>query len=131
MLPGVNEPTRSEDEDVFLRQRESMVQEQLRRRGVVDSRVLAAMSEVPRHLFVPRSLAHRAYEDRPLPIGYGQTISQPFIVARMLEALHLVGRERVLEIGGGSGYQAAVLGRLAREVWSVELIVELAERAIA
>jgi protein-L-isoaspartate(D-aspartate) O-methyltransferase len=108
-----------------------MLQKQLRARGIADSRVLDAMSAMPRHLFVPRVLSTLAYEDRPLPIGHGQTISQPFIVAEMLEALSLTGTERVLDVGTGSGYQAALLGLLAREVWSVDIVPELAEEARA
>jgi protein-L-isoaspartate(D-aspartate) O-methyltransferase len=107
--------------------RRGMIQEQLR--GIRDSRVLAAMAAVPRHLFVPETLRHRAYEDMPLPIGSGQTISQPRMVAIMLEAAELQGNERVLEVGAGSGYQAALLSLLAREVYAVELLPELAELA--
>ncbi|MDB4433364.1 protein-L-isoaspartate(D-aspartate) O-methyltransferase [bacterium] len=106
-----------------------MVREQIAGRGVRDSRVLAAMSKVPRHEFVPPELRGRAYQDRPLPIGHGQTISQPYVVAAMTEALELGGEERVLEIGTGSGYQAAVLGELCREVFTIEIVEALAERA--
>ena len=108
-----------------------MVDEQLRRRGVTDERVLAAMLEVPREDFVPERLRPHAYDDRALPIGFEQTISQPLVVAEMTKALGLRGDERVLEVGGGSGYQAAVLSRLAARVTSVELQPELAERAAA
>jgi protein-L-isoaspartate(D-aspartate) O-methyltransferase len=112
--------------------RREMVERQLRKRGIRDERVLAAMLSVPRHEFVPAELAGEAYTDRPLPIGHDQTISQPFMVAAMAEALELSGGERVLEIGSGSGYQAAVLSLLAREVYTVEmhedLAVESAER---
>ncbi len=87
------------------------------------------MAKVPRHLFVPEALWHQAYSDRPLPIGYGQTISQPYIVALMTEALELRGDERVLEVGTGSGYQAAILAELAKQVYSVERMPELAKRA--
>lgn len=107
-------------EEDFARLREEMVEKQIRRRGIADQRVLAAMLEVPRHEFVPEELRALACDDRPLPIGEGQTISQPYIVASMTAALGLVGTERVLEIGTGSGYQAAVLSRLAREVYSIE-----------
>jgi len=107
-------------------QRREMVERQLRKRGIRDERVLAAMLSVPRHEFVPAELAGEAYGDRPLPIGHGQTISQPFMVAAMAEALGLSGGERVLEIGAGSGYQAAVLSLLAREVHTVEMHEELA-----
>lgn len=106
--------------------RQQMVERQLRKRGIRDERVLAAMLSVPRHQFVPTEFAAEAYADRPLPIGQGQTISQPFMVAAMAEALQLSGAERVLEIGAGSGYQAAVLSLLAREVHAVEMHDELA-----
>jgi protein-L-isoaspartate(D-aspartate) O-methyltransferase len=104
--------------------------ERLRAKGIRDERVLGALGAVPRHLFVEEALASRAYEDTALPIGFGQTISQPFVVARMIEALG-AGRElgKVLEIGTGCGYQAAVLAQLAREVYSVERIRGLLERA--
>jgi len=106
-----------------------MVEEQIAARGIRDPRVLAAMAELPRHLFVPPPLAARAYSDEPLPIGEGQTISQPYIVAEMTQALALAGSEKVLEIGTGSGYQAALLAMLAREVISVERLAALQERA--
>jgi protein-L-isoaspartate(D-aspartate) O-methyltransferase len=103
----------------------------LARMGIRDPRVLAAIAEVPRERFVPPELRAFAEEDRPLPIGWGQTISQPYIVAFMSEVLRLAGRERVLEIGTGSGYQTAVLAWLARAVWSIEIVRPLAERARA
>lgn len=106
-----------------------MVEAQIRRRGVKDRRVLEAMEKVPRHLFVPGNMAGWAYGDEPLPIGSGQTISQPYIVAYMTEALGLSGGEKVLEVGTGSGYQTAVLAELAAEVFTVELIEDLAGRA--
>ena len=106
-----------------------MVERDLKGRGVKDLRVLAAMEAIPRHLFVPDRQKNSAYEDRPLPIGAGQTISQPYIVAYMSESLGLKGHEKVLEIGTGSGYQAAVLGRLAAAVYSIEIIPALSERA--
>jgi protein-L-isoaspartate(D-aspartate) O-methyltransferase len=106
-----------------------MVEEQIVARGIHDPRVLEAMRQVPRHLFVPKKEKRWAYSDGPLRLGFGQTISQPYIVALMTEALGLVGEERVLEIGTGSGYQAAILARLAKQVYSVERIGELAERA--
>ena len=107
----------------------AMVDKQLRRRDIVDERVLAAMERVPRELFVPQSISARAYDDAALPIGEGQTISQPYMVARICEALSLRGHERVLDVGTGSGYQAAVLAELAGEVHTIERIPELAEEA--
>jgi protein-L-isoaspartate(D-aspartate) O-methyltransferase len=109
--------------------RRAMVENQLRRRGIRDERVLEAMGEVPRHEFVPPELLREAYEDHPLPIGGGQTISQPYIVAQMVEALALSGSERVLEVGTGSGYQAAVLARLAARVYTIECDAALARTA--
>ncbi len=106
-----------------------MVEGQIRRRGIRDDRILQAFEEVPRHLFVPEQMRYMAYEDMPLPIGREQTISQPYIVALMTSLLSLQGNERVLEVGTGSGYQAAILSRLAAEVETVELIPELAEHA--
>jgi protein-L-isoaspartate(D-aspartate) O-methyltransferase len=107
----------------------AMVDRQLRRRDIVDDRVLAAMERVPRELFVPQSITARAYDDAALPIGEGQTISQPYMVARICEALSLRGHERVLDVGTGSGYQAAVLAELAGEVHTIERIPDLAEEA--
>lgn len=115
----------------FVQARERMVQEQLVSRGIKDSQVLRAMAEVPRHLFVESGLWDRAYEDRPLPIGENQTISQPYMVARMAVALELKGTERVLEVGTGSGYAAAVLGELCAAVFSIEIVPELASQARA
>lgn len=111
--------------------RARMVERQLRRRGIRDERVLKAMAAVPRERFVPESQRRRAYSDGALPIGHEQTISQPWIVAAMCEALELSGAERVLEVGTGSGYSACVLARLAREVVSVERVAELAASARA
>jgi protein-L-isoaspartate(D-aspartate) O-methyltransferase len=108
-----------------------MVGAQLRGRDVDDERVLAAMERVPRELFVPEKLRDRAYDDAALPIGAGQTISQPYMVARICEALSLTGPERVLDVGTGSGYQAAVLAELAEEVDTIERIPQLAESARA
>jgi protein-L-isoaspartate(D-aspartate) O-methyltransferase len=108
-----------------------MVERQLRRRGISDSRVLTAMARVPRHLFVPETLRHLAYDDGALPIGEGQTISQPFIVATICSLLRLDGDERVLDVGTGSGYQAAVLAELAADVVTIERVPALAERARA
>src|SRR6476659_8326650 len=109
--------------------RHRMVEDQLRARDIVDKRVLEAMERVPRELFVPASEHHRAYADAALPIGHGQTISQPYMVARIAEALGLTGGEKVLDVGTGSGYQAAVLAELAGEVHTIERIPELAEEA--
>ncbi len=113
----------------FGAMRRRMVEEQLRSRGIQDRRVLEAMAAVPREEFVPAPLREEAYDDNPLPIGAGQTISQPFTVAFMCQALQLKGDEKVLEIGAGSGYGAAVLSKLARRVLTVEYIPELAEEA--
>ncbi|HWE29183.1 MAG TPA: protein-L-isoaspartate(D-aspartate) O-methyltransferase [Polyangia bacterium] len=106
-----------------------MVDEQVRARGISDKRVLAAMASLPRHIFVPAPVRGQAYEDHAVPIGFDVTISQPFVVAWMTAALELDGDGRVLEVGTGSGYQAAVLGRLAREVYSIERVPVLARRA--
>jgi protein-L-isoaspartate(D-aspartate) O-methyltransferase len=113
----------------FEAKRARMVEEQLRKRGIVDTRVLAAMGAVPREAFVPPSERRRAYDDGALPLGHGQTISQPLMVAMSVEALRLEGDETVLEIGAGSGYQAAVLSKLAKKVYAVEIIPELVEGA--
>lgn len=109
--------------------RHAMVRDQIQGRGIRDPRLLEAMRALPRHLFVPAESAAVAYADQPLPIGEGQTISQPFMVAAMTDALELTGAERVLEIGAGSGYQAAILSRLAREVHTVENHATLARMA--
>ncbi len=109
--------------------RRRMVEEQIKARGVNDPRVIEAMTKVPRHLFVPEALASQAYTDFPLPIGERQTISQPYMVALMSESLQLKGDEKVLEVGTGSGYQAAVLALLARQVFSLERIPALARQA--
>jgi protein-L-isoaspartate(D-aspartate) O-methyltransferase len=110
-------------------ERTRMVEEQLRRRDIVDERVLEAMERVPRELFVPPDLRGRAFDDAALPIGVGQTISQPYMVARILEELGLDGDEQVLDVGTGSGYQAAVLAELADDVHTIERIPELADQA--
>lgn len=109
--------------------RHEMVEQQIVSRGVKDKAVLQVMRTVPRHLFVPAGMAERAYEDNPLPIGNGQTISQPFIVAYMTSLLELKPGDKVLEVGTGSGYQAAVLSKLAKEVYSIEIIDELTKFA--
>ncbi|WP_030005922.1 protein-L-isoaspartate(D-aspartate) O-methyltransferase [Picosynechococcus sp. NKBG042902] len=115
------------DPTVALRQR--MVKQQIIARGVNDPAVLAALQQVPRHRFVPDSLQNLAYADQPLTIGYGQTISQPYIVAYMTEAAHLTPSSKVLEIGTGCGYQAAILAEIAQEVFTVEVVPELARQA--
>lgn len=117
--------------DPFAKQRFQMVQQQIAWRGVRDTLVLNAMRKVPRHLFVPDYLVEQAYIDSPLPIGEGQTISQPYIVAFMTEALKLQGNERVLEIGTGSGYQAAILAEIVKEVYTIEIVPTLGRRADA
>lgn len=109
--------------------RERMVREQIEARGIHDPRLLEALRKIPRHLFVPPQVASSAYDDSPLPIGHGQTISQPYVVAFMSEALELKPQDKALEIGTGSGYQAAVLALLAREVYSIEIIEPLAREA--
>jgi protein-L-isoaspartate(D-aspartate) O-methyltransferase len=115
--------------DRFTREREEMVEFQVRARGIRDERVLAAMRKILRHLFVPKGFERAAYEDRPLPIGEGQTISQPYIVAVMTEQLELQPEDRVLEVGTGSGYQAALLAELAGSVISIERLASLADQA--
>jgi len=115
--------------DPYRNEREEMVEFQIRARGVRDERVLAAMRKIPRHVFVPENWERAAYEDRPLPIGEGQTISQPYIVAVMTEQLDLSPQDRVLEIGTGSGYQAALLAELTGTVISIERLPEIADRA--
>lgn len=116
-------------EDQFRLEREEMVRNQIERRGIRDPRVLNAMRRVPRHRFIPAELSDQAYKDGPLPIGISQTISQPYMVAAMTELLELRGDENVLEIGTGSGYQAAVLGELAASVHTVERHAPLAAQA--
>jgi protein-L-isoaspartate(D-aspartate) O-methyltransferase len=125
-LSGNQSPQAAVDWDA---QRERMVESQLRARDIRDPRVLSAMREVPRHLFVPEAERDDAYGDFPLPIGYSQTISQPYIVGFMTQALEVTPAHKVLEIGTGSGYQAAILGRLAREVYTIEIVEPLATRS--
>jgi protein-L-isoaspartate(D-aspartate) O-methyltransferase len=122
-------PASDVDEAVYERARLDMVAIQIEARDVREPRTLAAMRRVKRHLFVPPSLAAQAYDDHPLSIGYGQTISQPYIVAFMTEAMGLTGGETVLEIGTGSGYQAAVLALIAARVYSIEIVTPLAEES--
>ncbi|MBK4732496.1 protein-L-isoaspartate(D-aspartate) O-methyltransferase [Oxynema sp. CENA135] len=123
--------TKAQDTLNFDRGRSQMVERQLRDRGIEDPAVLAAMQRVPRHRFVPSDLVELAYQDSPLPIGYDQTISQPYIVAYMSEVAQIAPGDRVLEIGTGSGYQAAILAQLARQVYTIEIIPELAASASA
>jgi protein-L-isoaspartate(D-aspartate) O-methyltransferase len=121
--------TAAQNESDFRARREAMVEQQIRQRGVVNARVLDAMRSVPREQFVPPELWPQAYEDGPLPIGSGQTISQPYIVAYMTEALDVSPSHKVLEVGTGSGYQAAVLSELVRDVYTIEIVPELGRRA--
>ncbi|HUU26242.1 MAG TPA: protein-L-isoaspartate(D-aspartate) O-methyltransferase [archaeon] len=119
---------KKEDSEDLVEKRLSMVETQIKSRGVRDKRVLEAMRKVPRHLFVPPESQDEAYNDYPLPIGYGQTISQPYIVALMTELLAVKPQDKVLEIGTGSGYQAVILAELTAEVYTIEIIEPLAER---
>lgn len=116
-------------EGYFAEQREKMVKNQIMKRGVTSEKVVEALRNVKRHFFVPEDLRGRAYEDRPLPIGYGQTISQPYIVALMTEALELSEPDKVLEVGTGSGYQAAVLAEIVDKVYTIEIVEPLGEQA--
>jgi protein-L-isoaspartate(D-aspartate) O-methyltransferase len=132
LRPSEPSPRTSSDRasrDDFAAQRVEMVDTQIAARGVEDRRVLAAMAEVPRHEFIPRAEVEHAYSDGPLPIGFGQTISQPYIVALMTELAQVGQGDKVLEIGTGSGYQAAVLAELSDRVYSVEIVPELARSA--
>ena len=125
------QPDPASEEAEFARLRERMVREQLQSRDIKDPQVLEAMLKVPRHEFVPREFVKSAYRDGALPLKMGQTISQPYIVAYMTQALELKGTERVLEIGTGSGYQAAVLAEIAAEVYTIEILPQLQEEAAA
>lgn len=116
-------------EKTFTQKRQQMIAEQIKARGIKDHAVLRALEDVPRHKFVPLTQRYLSYEDYPLPIGEGQTISQPYIVALMTELMGLKGHEKVLEIGTGSGYQAAVLGEIAQEVYTIEIVEPLANRS--
>lgn len=129
--PPVPSPAEDPREKVYAKERDLLVTETVDRRGVSDPATLAAMRSVLRHRFMPGDVRDYAYEDRPVPIGHGQTISQPYIVALMTEEMRLKGNERVLEIGTGSGYQAAVLATIVSEVYTIEIIDALAERAQA
>lgn len=117
------------DEDAFTRQRKRMVEEQIAYRDIKDKRVLEAMESVPRHLFIPEEVRFSSYYDQPVPIGFGQTISQPYIVAFMTELLQVGSSDIVLEVGTGSGYQAAVLARLVKQVYTIEIVEELGKEA--
>lgn len=128
MMTGLR-PAAAQDGDLYQSLRKRMVDLQLQARGINDSRVLAAMNRVPRHRFVPERLASLAYEDHPLPIGSGQTISQPYIVALMSEWAQIKAGDKVLEVGTGSGYQAAVLAELTDQVWTIDIRPELAAKA--
>ena len=132
MLQKMNTPWWEENDlsgDEFAGRRRRMVAHQIERRGIHDRRLLEALRYVPRHVFVPERYQNIAYDDSPAPIGFDQTVSQPYIVAFMLEALQLTGIEKVLEVGTGSGYQAALLSFLCHEVYSIEIIPELCTRA--
>jgi protein-L-isoaspartate(D-aspartate) O-methyltransferase len=129
LLAGTSDVSRAASEESFAIAREDMVSRQIAARGVRDPRVLAAMREVPRHRFVPSGAEPYAYEDRPLPIGHGQTISQPYIVALMSELARPAPTDRVLEVGTGSGYHAAVLARLVSHVYTIDIVGPLARAA--
>jgi protein-L-isoaspartate(D-aspartate) O-methyltransferase len=116
-------------EDTYLQKRQAMIKNDIKGRGIKDKKVIEVMGKIPRHLFVDESLRNRAYADYPLPIGEGQTISQPYVVALMTEALKLTPTDRVLEIGTGSGYQAAVLSEMVKEVYTIEIRKPLADLA--
>ena len=118
-------------QDIHTKRREEMVKEQIAQRGISDAATLSSLRQVPRHLFVPKNSTDDAYDDRPLPIGFGQTISQPYIVAYMTEIVNPQSTHRVLEIGTGSGYQAAVLSNIVKEVYTIEIIDTLSRQARA
>ena len=130
-LPGGCVPSghTGQEDRAYTSARQTMVTQQIKKRGIRDERVLHALTQVPRHLFVPPAYRDRAYQDEPLSIGQGQTISQPYIVALMSERLLLTGTEKVLEIGTGSGYQAAVLSHLAQQVYSIEILPQRRRKA--
>lgn len=127
LIVGISCPACSQDQ--YKQRRMNMVATQIIARGITDEEVIKAMKKVERHLFVPSNYAHRAYDDGPLPIGYGQTISQPYIVAYMTEILKLDSTDRVLEIGTGSGYQAAILAEICKTVYTIEVVPQLGSRS--
>jgi protein-L-isoaspartate(D-aspartate) O-methyltransferase len=129
-VSGISRVECGEEIDDYRRLREHMVAQQIKERGVVDQNVLEAMGKIPRHMFVPESLRSQAYQDHPLAIGEGQTISQPYIVALMTESLGLSENHRVMEIGTGSGYQAAVLAEIVDEVYSIEIKEKLYRQSL-
>ena len=129
-VPGLTKAASGFDTDEFRRLRETMTERQIKARGIQNQNVIEAMSKVPRHMFVPESLRSQAYQDYPLAIGEGQTISQPYIVALMTESLELASTDRVLEIGTGSGYQAAVLAEIVDEVYSIEIKEKLYHQSL-
>ncbi|MBI9099158.1 MAG: protein-L-isoaspartate O-methyltransferase [Spirochaetaceae bacterium] len=129
LLSGFGSPDLINESDIYTELRTAMVEKQILARGVSDIRILEAMGTVPRHLFVSEVYIQQSYADHPLPIGYGQTISQPYIVAFMTEILSVESGDRILEIGTGSGYQAAVLSMLTDHVYTIEIIDELASEA--
>jgi len=126
---GLNKEVRAQEMD-YRQLRNQMVEEQIAARGINEKAVLNAMQKVERHLFVPSQFKHLAYSDSPLPIGFGQTISQPYIVGLMTQLLDINPKSKVLEIGTGSGYQAAILGELCKEVYSIEIVEGLAQKAL-
>jgi protein-L-isoaspartate(D-aspartate) O-methyltransferase len=130
-VSSLSSPFFAAEKDPYAEKRKEMVEKDLKGRSIKDKRVLDAMGRIPRHLFVPGSQRGKAYADHPLPIGEGQTISQPYVVALMSEALRLKATDRVLEIGTGSGYQAAVLAEIVKEVYTIEIKKSLADRAEA
>lgn len=127
-MSNITSYSKTPDNEKYRLMRKNMIEEQIVSRGIKDKRILDALMKVPRHFFAGRANIDYAYEDRPLPIGSGQTISQPYIVALMTESLELKGDERVLEIGTGSGYQVAILAELAKEIYTVEIVTSLYEK---
>ncbi len=129
LIPAMVLAASAEDSPVYVGARKKMVRQQIEARGISDKPTIFAMETVPRHLFVPKNKIKKAYNDHPLPIGQGQTISQPYIVALMTQSLKLDGSEKVLEIGTGSGYQAAILGKTAKSVYTIEIKEKLHQKA--